>query len=375
MSRRAVIISGAKLALGGVRTHLVLLCRLLLKRGTEVSLFANGSHWSDDLLAELRALGLRIYLPPASLRGAPLLGMIHAGLMWPIQVPRRADSLYCTARGASHLWLHRLRPPGTVSINYESSDAPSPNSIAGRCAAELDVTAANSRKVAALMQKTWPGKPIRAIPCLNTEGPMPAPARDPGWRKSGPLRVTYLGRLDPLKRAGQLVRCWQGLTANPELSGARLDLYGDDPGGIMLAELRHFSAQHRLSAQVQLHGGYELERLPHILAQSDAVVLPSLVEGLPMVLVEAMLHGVPFVATSAGGTEELAEGNPDVVLTGMEWGRFESGLRQLAARVRSGMINPRRLHAWAEARYGYAAVSQQWLQCLHYPREFFGLDA
>jgi glycosyltransferase involved in cell wall biosynthesis len=106
-------------------------------------------------------------------------------------------------------------------------------------------------------------------------------------------------------------------------------------------------------------------------AESDIVVLPSLYEGLPLVLVEAMSYGVPFVATDAGGTGELGEDNPDVIVTSTKWEDFEAGLLAMAGKIHAGEINSRRLHEWVEKRYGYATVSQQWLQCLLNPQKFF----
>lgn len=101
------------------------------------------------------------------------------------------------------------------------------------------------------------------------------------------------------------------------------------------------------------------------------MVLPSLWEGLPLVLVEAMLHGVPFVASAAGGTEELGDANPDVMVTTTKWEDFETGLLAMAAKIRAGEIDSERLHRWVETRYGFAAVSQQWLKCLLSPQQFF----
>jgi glycosyltransferase involved in cell wall biosynthesis len=190
---------------------------------------------------------------------------------------------------------------------------------------------------------------------------------------TGQLRVVYLGRLVAHKRPDQLVRRWQALTAHPVLVGARLDIYGFDPDGTMLRELRAFVADSNLSESIELHGEYELNTLPQILEKSDVVVLPSLDEGLPLVLVEAMSHGVPFVATAAGGTEELGEENLDVIVTGTKWEDFEAGLLALAAKIRGGEVDSRRLHRWAEERYGYATVSRQWLDCLLNPRPFFDL--
>jgi glycosyltransferase involved in cell wall biosynthesis len=104
------------------------------------------------------------------------------------------------------------------------------------------------------------------------------------------------------------------------------------------------------------------------------VVLPSLWEGLPLVLVEAMQRGVPVVTTHVGGIEEFSEGNADIVITPSDWSEFANGLQTMAARVRRGDVNSGRLHRWAEDRYGYAAVSSKWLSALLDPAGFFSAE-
>jgi glycosyltransferase involved in cell wall biosynthesis len=54
--------------------------------------------------------------------------------------------------------------------------------------------------------------------------------------------------------------------------------------------------------------------VPELLASSDLFVLPSLWEGLPMALLEAMASRIPVVATSVAGTREVVEDGVSGVL-------------------------------------------------------------
>jgi glycosyltransferase involved in cell wall biosynthesis len=222
------------------------------------------------------------------------------------------------------------------------------------------------------MRGYWPTKPIRVIPFLTADRPNPPPA--PRQKPATPLRVIYLGRLVDQKRPDQLAKRWPLLTQHPALAGATLDIHGYDPGGGMSREITEFVTQRNFEKRIRVRGEYQLRDLPAIFDSCDLVVLPSLWEGLPLVLVEAMARGVPFVATEAGGTAELGEHNPDVKITSTRWEDFEKGLVTMAGKLLEGAVQPRRLHAWAEQRYGYTVVSSQWLDCLTAPRSFFHLQ-
>lgn len=333
--------------------------------------FATGSNWDEKNIMDLQQLGVKFRMPPARFRTSRIFSAVQAGFTWPFLVPRQATSLYCVSAGHSQLLLHRLKPADAMSINHEIVEPPSTESPAGKCAARLDATVANSVKVAELMKGFWPQKPIRVIPFLTSDAPTQPPVRRREVGADGLLRVVYLGRLVEQKRPDQLVRRWQALSARSGLAPARLDVYGYDPNGQMLKELRAFVEASGQAGSIDIHGEYQLAELPGILKESDLVVLPSLWEGLPLVLVEAMLHGVPFVASAAGGTEELGIGNPDVMVTATDWQDFEAGLLAMAARIRAGGVDSLRLHHWVEKRYGFKEVSRQWLECLLTPRQFF----
>jgi glycosyltransferase involved in cell wall biosynthesis len=369
MNDKCVMISAGGLGMGGVRTHLRLLCRELRRSDIGVVLFGTSSSWPDESMEELLASGVQCILP-ANPRSCSRLESIFSMLRWPVKVRRNASSLYCIGAGNSHFLLRRLAGRGVISIYHEVVSPPYVKSLAGRCVSQLDATVGNSRAIAKTMSENWPSKPMRVIPFLTSDQALEPPAERPavGNRE---LRIAYLGRLAPQKRAAELVRDWASISALPALHPARLDVYGDEPGEQTLGELRSFVSQNGLSDRVTLHGSYDTSELPAILEKTDAVVLPSQWEGLPLVLVEAMLRGVPIASTNAGGTAELGEDNPDVVVTGTDWDDFVSGLSTLAAKIRVGGINAKRLHQWTESRYGHVAVSNLWIQCLLQPREFF----
>jgi glycosyltransferase involved in cell wall biosynthesis len=55
--------------------------------------------------------------------------------------------------------------------------------------------------------------------------------------------------------------------------------------------------------------------MPELYAQHDIFVLPSLVEGMPLVLLEAMASGLAIVTTESSGMTDLVEDGHDGLLT------------------------------------------------------------
>jgi glycosyltransferase involved in cell wall biosynthesis len=122
----------------------------------------------------------------------------------------------------------------------------------------------------------------------------PAP-RPPRARK----HVLYVGRLSAEKNLGALLEAAAALAGRFDL---RLTLIGDGPARAALeAEAR------RLGARVEFVPVVEHRRIPGYLADADAFVLPSLTEGHPKALLEAMSAGVACVASDVGGNRAVLE--------------------------------------------------------------------
>lgn len=119
-------------------------------------------------------------------------------------------------------------------------------------------------------------------------------------RESRPaLRFGAVGRFAPVKDHVTLIDAFARVVAAfPE---AELHIAGD---GEERLRIEQRIAMNGLGRSVRLHGA--LDDIPEFLGSLDAFVLPSLSEGLPLALLEAMATGLPVVSTRLGGLTSVA---------------------------------------------------------------------
>jgi len=158
---------------------------------------------------------------------------------------------------------------------------------------------------------------------------------------SGRRTLGWMGRLVPLKNVSWLIE-------NLEAIGCNLLLQALDTPLLTVAELKREVEERGLEERVRfLPPGRDVGTL---LRSVDALVLPSQHEGLPMVVVEAGLLGVPVIATRVGALPELfaeeilfldaAQGEPDaaslrraLARAGPAWGeKLRAKVRRLCDR-------------------------------------------
>ena len=110
--------------------------------------------------------------------------------------------------------------------------------------------------------------------------------------------VAHVGRLAPVKGQRELLR------ALPAAPAVHAVFVGEDveTGGAYLAELEREAASLGVSDRARFLARRDV---PAVLAEADALVLPSQIEGLPMVVLEAMALAKPVIATPVGGTPEV----------------------------------------------------------------------
>lgn len=107
-----------------------------------------------------------------------------------------------------------------------------------------------------------------------------------------------VARFSPEKNLAMLLRAFTAAATADR--GATLLLVGDGPGR---AELEALAAQYGLADRVRFAG--VRDDMAGIYPLIDTLVLPSLSEGMPLVVLEAMAHGVPVVASAVGEVPRL----------------------------------------------------------------------
>ncbi len=149
-----------------------------------------------------------------------------------------------------------------------------------------------------------------------------------GLRQDRPV-LLWVGRIVPVKGLETLVDACAVLKAGG--CDFTLTLVGDGSGRDALA-----ARVQRLGLDdvVRFAGSVKHDQLGEWYRAASLVVLPSLSEGVPNVLLEAIACGTPFVASNVGGISEIADTEHDRLVAA-------GSASELAGAIREGLLRPR----------------------------------
>ena len=119
---------------------------------------------------------------------------------------------------------------------------------------------------------------------------------------NGPLRLITVGRLDPIKGYLLLLDALKRL--DDMVVGWHLNMIGD---GDLMDKLRAQSQRYGLADQITFTGAIGQDRLQDHLIAADVMIISSFMEGLPVVLMEAMSSQLAVISTNVAGVAELVE--------------------------------------------------------------------
>jgi colanic acid/amylovoran biosynthesis glycosyltransferase len=143
----------------------------------------------------------------------------------------------------------------------------------------------------------------------------------------GVTRFICVGRLSPEKGQAGLLEAFASLCRTQP--NVELVFVGDGPDGDWLrARTQALGIVDRVSFVGRLGEEATLEEI----ARADLLVLPSFLEGLPIVLMEAMAVGTPVIASRVAGIPELVQdGKSGLLFTPSAWDELAKCMERLAA--------------------------------------------
>jgi glycosyltransferase involved in cell wall biosynthesis len=213
-----------------------------------------------------------------------------------------------TARALTHDTARVLLVHHLASWEVERADREAMRALECRAIAASDRLVVTSRTTAARLAAEHPGHPIDVV----APGSDRLPRHPRVSRGDGVVELLFVGSVIPRKRLPMVLDAMERLS-DPRLQLTLVGDAGRDPEHARALEAR-IDDSALLRACVHAAGVLEGEALARRMAQADALVLASSLEGYGMVLTEALHAGLALLASrEAASAAGLADGGPALV--------------------------------------------------------------
>lgn len=137
---------------------------------------------------------------------------------------------------------------------------------------------------------------------VDTELFYPDKNKHPGTNE---VQLLFISRLMPQKGIDILIKACNVLNTKG-ITNYKLTIVGEGHlKGLMFSLIDKFN----LKEKINFLGWKDLEELPEIYRRTDIFILPSVMEGMSSVVLQAMASGLPIVASRVKGFEEVVEEN------------------------------------------------------------------
>ena len=330
MTRHVVLLLGpSREAISGVTTHLNSLFGSRLATRFDLLHFQVGSEGRREGLAGRLA---RFVLSPLQLGAAIArhgVGLVHINTSLNAKSYWRDIAYVVVARICGARVLYQVH--GGAWDEFEGKGgffAP----LMRRMLRWPDVIVVLSKAQLAAFGRAVPEQAIEIVP--NGIDCMPYVRYNrPAVEADAPLRLIYIGRLVGGKG---LLETIEGLRiARSQGVNARLVIAGNGPEE---PRLRQYTREAGLTKEVSFVGAAYGDHKAQLLAQADALALPSYTEGLPYSLLEAMAAGVVPIVTPVGAIPDVVtEGEHGLLVAPRDAGAIAQAITKLAA-DRAGLI-------------------------------------
>lgn len=365
--RKRILLMGHTDGQGGAQTAFKKLCAFTSDEGHQVKIIVLSNHkigtqpfQSHELLGRIAYTGLKLFLPFKK-----AINVLNVGVKaWRFQ----PDIFVCVGLNNSANIIARFLGKRCFKVGQDF--------IAKRTIE--DPVWGSSRKVmdglvvqAPSMLRDWKAlgtdtTRVSWLPCfpeVSIEGILKQKRKS----SDSKIKLGYFGRLAGNKGLDLLL---SALADSETPKNVRMDLWGK---GQEEAVLKQLVITLGIMSMVRFLGEYPSgAEGAALIASYDAVVLCSTgMEGLPLILLESMAYGVPFLATNVGAIEDCCRNNPDTILVSPTKESISIGIRQMARKIENGHFDADRHKAFYDNTFSHQVMGARWRKFFKDPNHFF----
>ena len=171
--------------------------------------------------------------------------------------------------------------------------------------------------------------------------------------------IGTIGRLDPVKNQASLIRILSHIhTLKPELKGKlAVVIVGDGSVATKLAKAIQAAG---LQDMIWMPG--TRYNIPEIMRYLDLFVLPSIAEGVPMTLLEAMASGLPVICSQVGGIPEVIVEGCGIMLAPTDEQAWAEAIIALVADQTKARVLGEKARQHVETQYSIQSMVKQYRQ-------------
>ncbi|MGI8551766.1 MAG: glycosyltransferase family 4 protein, partial [Dehalococcoidia bacterium] len=175
-------------------------------------------------------------------------------------------------------------------------------------------------------------------------------------QRTGPYKLLFVGQLIEQKGVGVLLKALRIVRQSKDVDASLVY-----QNASLEAHYKGLTAQLGLEAHVHFVGFKSVFDLADIYRQVDLFVLPTFAEALPSVVTEAMMSGLPLVASRVGGIPEQV-GPHGILVPPGDVDALAGAIIRTLDTLAIGTLQPETVSAYAAAKFSVQAMVEKHLR-------------
>lgn len=332
MRKKHILLTFYDLGLGGIQTKLISLANKLIRDNFEVTLLLQ-KHVAHERIF-LVDKKVKIIFPPDKLPNY-FKSRYYFFILWTCLIAHINTVVLSLEDTAVFVLKWRKWLPfwsTKVVINYDllpSAQQRLKNSELSAVLSRADIIIGVSQQVCLDLTKRLriPASKVKHIPNWFDQS-----LHKRTSTKRSQSKIIFAGRFSEQKQPLEVIKIFESLKA--KLSSLHCELYGDGP---LKESLKKTIKKSSYASSIKLHE--PTTAIAEKLQSATVLLLPSLYEGLPFIVLEAMAHGCIVALYNFPGATELVTDGADGVIATTPQGLAEKLQKILSSKLKTKLMS------------------------------------